>query len=782
VEPKGRHDDVTSPAIGEEPARVAAEGMAFAANALPALIAYLDSDVRYVWVNDGYSRWFGRPREEIIGQHPRDVLGDAGWASIQPYVERALAGEEVAFDNRVVSAEGASREVRASYVPHRDGGGRVRGFVVLVVDISEMKATEAALRRSERMLEQAQATAQVGSWEVTFDAELREVPGSSLWSSETYRIFGFEPHTPASRALFYERVHPDDRASLRARSELAIPRCEPFEAEYRIRHADGTVRLIQAWLHFERGADGQTTRAFGTCQDISERRRADQEVRHAREQLQLVVDSTPAFIARYDRDRRVVWCNRSYAARFGKTPDEIEGSRLVDLIGAPAFGVVDPLYARVLAGESVQMELEIPYAGGPRVVHMAAAPTLDASGTPDGCVAVITDVTDGRRLERDRERALNDLREADRHKNEFLAMLAHELRNPLTPIVTAVEILARVEAGDEDLAAKHREVIARQVRHMKRLLDDLLDVSRVSLGKIALQKERVDLNLLLQQAAELSRPLIVDKRHWLSFALAPQPIALEADPTRLVQVFDNLISNAAKYTDPDGHIAIVSAVENGEAVVKVRDDGMGMKPDLLARAFDLFVQGTRPLDRTQGGLGVGLTLVRTLVELHGGRVAAFSEGPGRGSELVVRLPLPAHATPSPPGPAAAAHDRASAPLRVLVVDDNVYVAEGLGDLLRLLGHDVVLAHDGPAALAAAGVARPDLVLLDIGLPGMDGYGVAAQLRAAGHTQAALVAITGYGRKDDLLRSRKAGFDGHLVKPIDVPQLERLCLEVGSRRR
>jgi PAS domain S-box-containing protein len=699
-------------------------------------------------------------------------------------VEQALAGEEVAFDHKQVFEERGLRDVRVSYVPHRDDGGRVRGFVVLVTDISEMKSTEAALRRSERMLEQSQAAAQVGSWEVTLDGELAEVPGSSLWSSETYRILGYEPQARASVALFYERVHPDDRATLHARTALAIPRCEPFETEYRIRHPDGTMRVIQAWLHFERGAEGKTTHAFGTCQDISERRRADQEVRRAREQLQLVVDSTPAFIARYDRDRRVVWSNRSYAARFGKTPDEMVGCRLVDLIGEAAFGLVDPLCDRVLAGESVQVELEMPYTSGPRFVHMAAAPALDedGSGTPDGCVAVITDVTDGRRLERERERALNDLREADRHKDEFLAMLAHELRNPLTPILTAVEILGRLGAGDEDLAAKHRGVIARQVRHMKRLLDDLLDVSRVSLGKIALQKERVDLNVLLQRAAELSRPLLVEKRHWLSFALAPQPIALEADPTRLVQVFDNLISNAAKYTDPDGHIAIVSAVENGEAVVKVRDDGMGMKPELLARAFDLFVQGARPLDRTQGGLGVGLTLVRTLVGLHGGQVAAFSDGPERGSELVVRLPLAAHQAPSPPGPAAEAHDGAGAPLRVLVVDDNVPVAEGLGDLLRLLGHDVVLAHDGPAALAAAGIAPPDLVLLDIGLPGMDGYGVAAQLRAAGHTQAALVAITGYGRKDDLRRSREAGFDGHLVKPIDIPQLERLCLEIGGRKR
>jgi PAS domain S-box-containing protein len=386
------------------------------------------------------------------------------------------------------------------------------------------------------------------------------------------------------------------------------------------------------------------------------------------------------------------------------------------------------------------------------------------------------------RLHCSEKRALNELQEADRRKDEFLAMLSHELRNPLTPILSAVEILARVERGDEELGAKYRGVIVRQVRHMKRLLDDLIEVSRVSRGKIELQREEVDVNVLLLQAVEVSRPSIIEKRHELSLGLAPQAIALKADPVRLVQVFGNLINNAAKYTDPGGNIMIVSVVENEEAVVTVRDDGVGMTPELQARAFDLFVQGHRSLDRTQGGLGVGLTLVRMLVELHGGSVRAFSEGPGRGSELVVRLPLAPPAEASPVGSTAGAPDAAIAALRVLVVDDNVDLAQGIGQLLRLLGHEVAIAHDGAAALAAAGVAPLDLVLLDIGLPGMDGYAVAAHLRAAGHRRAALVAMTGYGRKEDLRRSRDAGFDRHLVKPIDLGQLEAISREVVAGRR
>ena len=759
----------------EESARLSAERMEFAANSLPALIAYLDDSVRYVWINDGYSRWFGRPREEILGRHPSELLDPAAWAAIQPHTERALAGEQVAFDN-VVLRDGAPHDVRASYIPHRDDAGRLCGFVVLVTEVTETQAVERALRRSERLLEQSQAAAQVGSWEVTFDETFSEVPGSYFWSSEVYRIFGVEPNTPITLALFYSRVHPDEREAMQARRPAALVRAESFQSPYRIVRPDGSVRVLDGWLNFERSADGKTIRVFGTCQDITERKRAELEMQRAREQLQLVADTTPAFIARFDRDRRLVWANKSFAARLGKTPDELVGARLDDLLDSAVFHVIAPYCALVLAGESIQTELEVPYPSGPRWIHLAAAPTPGA----DGWVVVLTDVTDGRRLEQERERALNDLREVDRRKDEFLAMLSHELRNPLGPILNAVEVLERLAPGDEEIAAQSRDIIARQAKHMKRLLDDLLDVSRVSQAKVQLERQRIDLNVLLGQAVEVSRSMMIEKRHAVSLTLAPQAMALEADPTRLLQVFDNLLNNAAKYTDPGGHIAIVTAVEDGEAVVTVRDDGIGMTPDLLARVFDLFVQGTRALDRSQGGLGIGLTLVQTLVKLHGGSVRAFSEGPGRGSQLVVRLPLappaelpPAHRAPAPRAGRAA-------PLRVLVVDDNVLAATTLGQLLKLAGHEVSLAHDGPAALAAAAAAPPELVFLDIGLPGMDGYAVAERLRAAGRAGMTLVALTGYGQEEDLQRSRDAGFDHHVIKPIDFEQLEQIALDVRRR--
>jgi PAS domain S-box-containing protein len=772
--------DAAAPPIGENAARLAAERIAFAADALPALIAYVDTAGRYLWVNLGYGRWFQRPTEEIVGRHASEILGAEAMGILGPYIDRALAGEQVTFEHTAVRREGVLRHLQTSYVPDLDGNGLVRGFVVLVIDITEAKM-ETALRQSERMLEQAQTIAQLGSWQVMLDENGAEVPGTLIWSSETYRIFGIDPHTSVdSGEDFYRNVHPDDRRALAARAAYATEHVEPFEQEYRIMRPDGSMRFIHARFQFERQADGKMMRAFGTCQDITERKQAELEIRHAREQLQLVVDSTPAFIARYNRAQRLVWANKGYAARFGKTPEELVGSRLIDLVGEAVWRLMEPFCARVLSGETVLTELAIPYLTGSRFVHLSASPTFDPAGVPDGCVTVLTDVTHWRQLEQERERALNELREADRRKDEFLAMLSHELRNPLAPILNSVEVLEHLGPRREELAGTFTKIIARQARHMKRLLDDLLDVSRVSQGKIELQTERVDLGRLLLEAVEVSRPMIAEKQQELSLMLAPQAVVLEADPTRLVQVFSNLINNAVKYTNPGGHIAILSAVENGEAVITVRDDGTGMTPDLLASAFDLFVQGTRALDRAQGGLGIGLTLVRTLVKMHGGSVRAFSEGPGRGCELVVRLPLALAEEASRSGLGTAERDGKNAPLRVLVVEDNADTAAVLAQLLRLVGHQVTIAHDGPGALAAAAAAPPDLVFLDIGVPGMDGYAIAAQLRATGHTRAALVALTGYGRDDSLRRSREAGFDHHLVKPADLAQLERIIALVRAR--
>lgn len=385
------------------------------------------------------------------------------------------------------------------------------------------------------------------------------------------------------------------------------------------------------------------------------------------------------------------------------------------------------------------------------------------------------EIAERTRLEEELRHRASQLAEADRRKDEFLAMLAHELRNPLAPIRNATDILL-LKGSDQSVLRRARELIGRQVMHMTRLLDDLLDVSRITGGKIRIAKEPVAVADVVAQAVETVRPLIDKKQHHLSISLPSEPVRLEADSTRLVQVVANLLNNAAKYTEPGGNIWLTGELVNDEVVLRVRDTGVGIGREMLPRVFDLFAQSDRTLDRSQGGLGIGLTLVHKLVEMHGGSVFAHSDGPGRGSEFTVRLPALPAATPaveSPPSEFASA----SSPARVLVVDDSVDVAEAIGMLLSLLGHEVHMAHSGKDAIEAARKLRPDVVLLDIGLPGMDGYAVARCLRERPEVNGLrLIAVSGYGQEEDLARSKAAGFDHHLVKPVSAEALQAAIAE------
>jgi signal transduction histidine kinase/DNA-binding response OmpR family regulator len=372
----------------------------------------------------------------------------------------------------------------------------------------------------------------------------------------------------------------------------------------------------------------------------------------------------------------------------------------------------------------------------------------------------------------DNARLHGEIQEANRGKDEFLAMLAHELRNPLAPVLNAVHVLRRGAGGADAGAA--REMIDRQTRHMARLVDDLLDVSRITRGKIQLRPEPIGLARVIERAVESTQPLLEERRHAVEVHVPREPVRVLADATRVEQVLANLLNNAAKYTEPGGRITLTAAAEGREAVIRVRDTGIGIDRDTLPRVFDLFMQAHSTLDRALGGLGIGLTLVRRLVELHGGTVEAHSAGLGQGSEFVVRLPLLERpAAEDAPEPAGRAPARAR-PRRVLVVDDNRDAAESVALMLRLDGHDVRVAHDGPAALEAAAAFRPDVVLLDIGLPRMSGHEVAARLLQQPHDgKRLLVAMTGYGQDEDRRRSREAGFDHHLVKPVDPQTLRDL---------
>ena len=371
------------------------------------------------------------------------------------------------------------------------------------------------------------------------------------------------------------------------------------------------------------------------------------------------------------------------------------------------------------------------------------------------------------------------LREADRRKDEFLATLAHELRNPLAPIRTALQVLnmPRVDAA---IAQQTREVIDRQVHHMVRLVDDLLDVSRVMRGKITLKQEPVELATAVAQAVEIAQPSIEAQGHQFAISLPDESLLVDGDPVRLAQIIGNLLTNAAKYTEAGGHIWLTASREGADAVLIVRDDGIGITPDMLPHVFDLFVQAEHDAARSQGGLGIGLTLAKNLAELHGGTLAADSAGLGKGSRFTLSLPLATRAGEAHQVDAAPPDARISAGHRLLVVDDNVDAADSLAMLLRLQGHQVEVAYDGAKALELIAASRPDLVFLDIGMPGMDGYEVARRIRRTiGVEKTRVIALSGWGQAEDRRRSAEAGFDHHLVKPPDLREVGAVLAGIGA---
>jgi PAS domain S-box-containing protein len=392
----------------------------------------------------------------------------------------------------------------------------------------------------------------------------------------------------------------------------------------------------------------------------------------------------------------------------------------------------------------------------------------------------IRDITERSRLEKRLKEQAEALADLHRRKDEFLAMLSHELRNPLAPISNAVQLL-RLQNNEDQLQQQARTIIERQVGQLKHLIDDLLEVSRITTGRIQLHQERVIVSGIVERALETARPLINQRRHELTVTIPPQPIWLYADAARLEQVVVNLLANAAKYTNEAGHIWLTVTQEGDEAVLRVRDTGVGIAPELLPRIFDLFTQAERSLARSEGGLGIGLALVQRLVEVHRGRVEVIS-ALGQGSEFVVRLPVVLSPAP-PPLPSTERNEPTGPSLRVLVVDDNVDSAESLAMLLQASRHEVRITYDGPTALEAALDYRPDVVLLDIGLPKLDGYEVAKRLRQ--HLplkNVVLVAITGYGQETDRQRSREAGFNHHLVKPVDHKQLSEVLATVTKQNQ
>lgn len=494
-------------------------------------------------------------------------------------------------------------------------------------------------------------------------------------------------------------------------------------------------------------------------------------------EYRLLADAVPQLVWVTDGDGAVVYVNQQYAAYTGFAAAELCGQTEWRKALHPddLERCLADWRAAMTNGSGYETEYRLRRASdGSWRWHLARAlPIRDERGAIVKWIGTCTDIEDNKRTQEALRVSEQRLLEESRRKDELLAMLGHELRNPLAPILGATQLLG--EHRDPARLAEQLAIIERQVKHMARLVDDLLDVARISGERFALRRTRMELAAAIDHAVEIATPLVEARGHTLVVEIE-HGVTLDADPDRLAQVISNLLHNAAKFTEPGGVIAVRGAREGDEVVLSVTDTGVGIAPHQLPHIFDLFVQGDRTLDRAPGGLGIGLTLVRRLVELHGGSVTASSRGPGHGTEMIVRLPAaPALAAPAttPPAPAPVVRERPAG--RVLVVDDNPDVVSLLQDYLTWKGFDVDVAYDGVSALAVARETRPEIVLLDIGLPTIDGYKVARRLRSdTTFAGTRLIALTGYGQASDRERARQSGFHDHLVKPLDLSRLvERL---------
>ena len=590
------------------------------------------------------------------------------------------------------------------------------------------------------------------------------------WNAGAQRLYGYTAAEVVGRPITLlippERQHEEPAILERlGRGE----RIEHFET-VRVRK-DGRRIDISLSVSPVRNADGRIIAASKVARDITEQKRTEQQLRHSEQRFRLMADAVPVLIWVSDVSKRCTWFNKGWRDFSGRPLEELLGDGWAQDVHPEDLDRCLNVYRTHFdARQPFSMEYRLKRRDGEfRWMVDVGIPQFDVDGDFAGYVGACVDFT---------ERQANEqaLRDADRRKDEFLAMLAHELRNPLAPIRNSLNIL-RLSHRSDPTVEQVGEMMERQVNHMVRLVDDLLEVSRITRGKIELRKELIELAAVVRSAVETGRPLIEARRIQLALSLPPEPLTLEGDPVRLAQVLANLLNNSAKYTDPGGQIWL-SAHREGEGVmISVRDSGMGIPQDMLPRIFDLFMQVDRHADRAHGGLGIGLTLVKSLVEMHGGTVAAHSAGVGQGSEFIIRLPLAAgHRAAGRQG--SPSRTNVLAPRRVLVVDDNRDAAKSLGMLLKLLGADVQVVFGGPEALEAIAAHKPAVVLLDIGMPGMDGYEVARRVREQPElSDVTLIALTGWGQDEDRRRTHAAGFNYHLIKPADVRALETLLLSL-----
>ena len=670
----------------------------------------------------------------------------------------------------IVERPDGTRVVCMPYpTPLRRPDGTIVGGINVLVDISDRKRAEEDLRDIDQRFTQFMHNLPGLAW-------IKDRHGRYVYANDAAeRAFAIPLGDLLGRTD--RDIFPPSTADEFAANDLRVLESDSsIQTIETLEHDDGAVHHSIVSKFPIQGRDGTTALIGGVAIDVTELKQTEEALRRSEAWFRTLAEASPALIWRLDPAGDFTYVNPPYLEYFGRHEDE-----LLDRGWFPLLHPEDASAYMAAVGTAqrergrLQAEVRVRHRNGDwRWIESYALPLFSDDGEYLGHIGTSLDIAERKRVE-------EALAEADSRKDEFLAMLAHELRGPLAPIRNSIEIIRRIAApATEDVV----QTLERQVSHLVRLVDDLLDVSRISRGRIELRRERIDIRTVVQHAVEAVRPLCRDLDQSLTVDLPAQPAFVDGDPARLAQVLGNLLSNSSKFTNRGGHISIgvedVPSAPPASVVIHVRDTGIGIAPEQIARIFDLFMQVDTSLERVSGGLGIGLTLVRTLVAMHGGTVEVRSDGVGLGSEFIVRLPrIDARSEPSRRylNEIPAKHPAR----RILVVDDNRDSADSLCKLLRLDGHEVVAAYDGLEAVESAASFLPHIILLDIGLPKLNGFEVARRIRQR-HAEACpvLVALTGWGQDSDRKASREAGFDAHLVKPVDDATLGRLLAEFCER--
>ncbi|HSR96405.1 MAG TPA: PAS domain-containing protein [Kofleriaceae bacterium] len=698
----------------------------------------------------------GKPITEVF-----QIVGEATHTTVENPVDKVLRdGAIIGLANHtlLIARDGTRRPIDDSAAPIRGKDGEIVGCVLVFRDISEKQRVEAELRQAG---EQARTI-------------LESITDAFFALSRDWRFTYVNQQA--------EKLFARTKADLVGKSiwdEYPGLVGSEFESAYRAA-ANGTAGSVTSYfpdharwyeVHAYPARDGFAV----YFRDVTEQRHANERIREAEEQFRAMADNIPQLSWMATPEGSIFWFNRRWYEYTGTTFEQMKGDGWKSFVGPDELPRVIRTFANsITSGKPWEDTFALRRHDGALRWHLSRAmPIKNQDGVVLRWFGSNTDITEQRKM-------AADLAEADRRKSEFLAILAHELRNPLAPIRTGLQVL-KLSGDDGQAAEQARTMMDRQLAQMVRLVDDLMDVSRITSGKIELRKKPVQLAAVVNSAIETSRPLIEQMGHELTVTLPSQPITLDADLTRLAQVFMNLLNNAAKYSERGGQIQLTAEPRGAEVVVSVKDNGIGIDADHLPAIFEMFSQVDRSLEKAQGGLGIGLSLVKRLIELHGGTVDARSDGPNMGSEFVVRLPMVVEASRAEN--VLPQEQRAPQPaLRILVVDDNRDGADLLAMMLESMGNEIRVAYDGEAAIGATLDFCPDVVLLDIGLPKLNGYEACRRIRAldAGK-DVLLIAQTGWGQSEDRRRTREAGFDHHLVKPLDPQVLRKLLTGLRPRK-